>query len=58
MKEGQEKIYYVFPAPAGINRKRQRNHNPPLRVPRASGDKPSLLTALALRQACSPRQRG
>ncbi|EJX1944588.1 hypothetical protein ODV42_004358, partial [Salmonella enterica] len=47
MKEGQEKIYYVFPAPAGINRKRQRNHNPPLRVPRASGDKPSLLTALA-----------
>ncbi|CCS67352.1 hypothetical protein SA32_2243 [Salmonella enterica subsp. enterica serovar Agona str. 32.A.00] len=48
----------MFPAPAGINRKIVLNDSPRGRVPRASGDKPEALAALAAEKLCSPRQRG
>ncbi|WP_164930397.1 hypothetical protein [Escherichia coli] len=35
-----------FPAPAGINRKRQAEVFRSYRVPRASGDKPGALDAM------------
>ncbi|EPD1039306.1 hypothetical protein ACR57X_003527 [Escherichia coli] len=39
-------LRYVFPAPAGINRTQPRFPASPLRVPRASGDKPGALDAM------------
>ncbi|HFO2884872.1 TPA: hypothetical protein ACHJI7_002689, partial [Escherichia coli] len=48
----------VFPAPAGINRSGNRDTCQHSRVPRASGDKPSLLPVVSLIDSCSPRQRG
>ncbi|EEC4899867.1 hypothetical protein G4M62_002750 [Salmonella enterica subsp. enterica] len=48
----------VFPAPAGINRFAASLNRAPVRVPRASGDKPRIPQLRALASSCSPRQRG
>ncbi|EGC0832793.1 hypothetical protein H8401_001461 [Salmonella enterica subsp. enterica serovar Soerenga] len=48
----------VFPAPAGINRYWNCHYTWNVGVPRASGDKPPVLTAEIKTLACSPRQRG
>ena len=48
----------VFPAPAGMNRNRVRRCIRVVRVPRASGDEPRLLTNFLSIAKCSPRQRG
>ncbi|EFJ2760410.1 hypothetical protein G5G85_003671 [Escherichia coli] len=48
----------VFPAPAGINRTSGCRRSAWSRVPRASGDKPSMPNTLNISQVCSPRQRG
>ena len=50
--------YIVFPAPAGINRISKQNRNRRWSVPRASGDKPRLISLVWLAAQCSPRQRG
>ncbi|EER0903205.1 hypothetical protein C0224_000916 [Escherichia coli] len=48
----------MFPAPAGINRRRNNRARSAARVPRASGDKP-VVSGLSFTPAvCSPRQRG
>ncbi|WP_217805044.1 hypothetical protein, partial [Salmonella enterica] len=50
--------FAVFPAPAGINRRRiYRCHCCP-GVPRASGDKPGVVYIGLDALSCSPRQRG
>ncbi|EGG0742614.1 hypothetical protein IDC16_003370, partial [Salmonella enterica subsp. enterica serovar Agbeni] len=48
----------VFPAPAGINRRKRQDTLKRYRVPRASGDKPQTREFLAELEKCSPRQRG
>ncbi|EFV5036981.1 hypothetical protein J3X91_001498 [Salmonella enterica] len=48
----------VFPAPAGINRKRRWGWWRQGCVPRASGDKPEAPLGLVAAGLCSPRQRG
>ncbi|KRR60060.1 hypothetical protein ECK71_05909 [Escherichia coli K71] len=48
----------MFPAPAGINRRRRKGNNARNGVPRASGDKPRESQQNARAQKSSPRQRG
>ncbi|CEI44129.1 hypothetical protein SIN_02877 [Salmonella enterica subsp. enterica serovar Infantis] len=45
----------MFPAPAGINRRRRPAAPVAVRVPRASGDKPGVLFDLKKWIVCSPR---
>ena len=48
----------VFPAPAGMNRKREIQDAFQLGVPRACGDEPSTLSHQHSTPKCSPRLRG
>ncbi|EFE06786.1 hypothetical protein CIT292_09843 [Citrobacter youngae ATCC 29220] len=48
----------MFPASAGINRAGIRRTATLIRVPRASGDKPSPKQGQKVSPKCSPRQRG
>ncbi|EFE06779.1 hypothetical protein CIT292_09836 [Citrobacter youngae ATCC 29220] len=48
----------MFPAPAGINRRRVCGGGFMISVPRASGDKPPYAFDDVDGQECSPRQRG
>ncbi|EHG6322921.1 hypothetical protein J5K46_005282 [Salmonella enterica subsp. enterica serovar Java] len=48
----------MFPAPVGINRDRNSQDHPGKCVPRASGDKPIADLLNAIKDGCSPRQRG
>ncbi|EIZ95661.1 hypothetical protein SEEN185_06382 [Salmonella enterica subsp. enterica serovar Newport str. CVM 35185] len=48
----------MFPAPAGINPLLKKLNEGNYRVPRASGDKPIVLSPLVAWVKCSPRQRG
>ncbi|EFE06778.1 hypothetical protein CIT292_09835 [Citrobacter youngae ATCC 29220] len=48
----------MFPAPAGINRARDKLKISDISVPRASGDKPCALNLINGAPQCSPRQRG
>ncbi|HAK8073817.1 TPA: hypothetical protein H2V82_001959 [Salmonella enterica] len=48
----------MFPAPAGINRLSASGSRALGCLPRASGDKPSLVAFVTWLSVCSPRQRG
>ncbi|WP_213044808.1 hypothetical protein, partial [Escherichia coli] len=48
----------VLTARLRINRNWRNTGRVDIRVPRASGDKPSLLPVVSLIDSCSPRQRG
>ncbi|EGJ2565266.1 hypothetical protein IHF30_002326 [Salmonella enterica] len=52
------RIELVFPAPAGINRIRSIAARVAVSVPRASGDKPGIMSSKDWLITCSPRQRG
>ncbi len=49
---------YVFPAPAGMNRRMRVKIAVESRVPRASGDEPPREVLYWRLYSCSPRQRG
>ncbi len=48
----------VFPAPAGMNRGRERGARGGGRVPRARGDEPAWDGKRDAKHPCSPRPRG
>ena len=48
----------MFPARAGMNRKKTRQENSRYCVPRAGGDEPDLIWLLSELSTCSPRGRG
>ena len=48
----------VFPAQAGMNRRRYSIQVLELRVPRAGGDEPLGVTVEEAGDKCSPRRRG
>ena len=58
MEEGSYPHRSVFPARAGMSPGVLIPPNPPLSVPRASGDEPPLCVRAENGAGCSPRERG